>query len=181
MILHYILLFTTLIVIISLITSPKENSNSVKPTKPKLGVWNQVAVYKKSEIFYTQGLFFADEHTVVESGGLYKESVIAKLEYPSMKVIQKTRLPDKIFGEGIAKCENIVYQLTWQENVVYKFNFNNLSILGTLQKPSELREGWGLSTFGQNNDSLIATDGSDQIFFLECSSFKVTKSIPDKI
>ena len=144
-------------------------------TQTELGVWHKTNVYKKKEIFYTQGLFFADDNTIIESGGMYKESIIAKMKFPSMEVIVKTKLPDKAFGEGIAKCGNDVYQLTWRERDVYKYTLDQLKLVQTLKLTSEVQEGWGLSEY--EDGKLIATDGSDKIYTLKCGSLELLDTL----
>ena len=167
---QYIILFLSLLgIILSLdIDHRKTQTNSI------FGEWRQINVYKRKENFYTQGLFFEDGSTLIQSGGMYKESVIAKLDYPSMEVISKTKLPDKAFAEGIARCGNYVYQLTWQEKVVYKYNISDLKLVDTLKQPKALREGWGLSNF---EDHLIASDGTSNIYFLKCGSLELIRTI----
>ena len=54
-----------------------------------------------------------------------------------------------------------MYVLTWRENKVLILNPDTLEILEELAYP---RQGWGLTTDG---NSLIASDGSSKIFFLD--------------
>ena len=63
------------------------------------------------------------------------------------------------------------FQLTWQNQKGFVYD------LATLQKEKEFTydgEGWGLATDGQ---SLILSDGTDQIRFLDPDTFQVTRSI----
>ena len=74
-------------------------------------------------------------------------------------------MDDKYFGEGIAKCGKFIYQLTWKEKEVIKYNAGNMEIVEKFEiNPN--REGWGLSAF--KDDLLLATDGSDKIYVLDC-------------
>jgi len=116
---------------------------------------------------YTQGIFFdSSGKYLYESGGLYGESTLKKLNYPSLSVENSVELESKYFAEGIAQCGETVYQLTWQEKVILTYDADDLEKLGQIPLDPKLREGWGLAQF--NSETLIATDGSSKIFFLDC-------------
>ena len=118
---------------------------------------------------YTQGLFFSKDHkSIFESGGLYYESSIIQLEYPSLKLIKKTNLEPLYFGEGISQCGNFIYQLTWKENIILKYDLN-LNLIEKLKLDNQMREGWGLSNSDKENE-LLATDGSEKIYRLDCNN-----------
>lgn len=144
-------------------------------TKEKYG-YQIVKILKKTKLVYTQGLFFSDiGDYLYEAGGLYGQSTIRKMKYPSLQVQYEKALSKNYFGEGIAKCGNIIYQLTWRERVILKFQADNLDYLGQIPLDSKMKEGWGLSEYKSN--LLIATDGSSKIYFLNCINMKVIKSI----
>ena len=128
----------------------------------------------RNEIYYTQGLFFDSDSTIIESGGLYKESVLVRMDYPSMNVLKKIKLDGKYFAEGTTKCGNHVFQLTWQSGVILKYTYPELELVSTLPLDSQIKEGWGLTTDGS---IMYATDGSNNIYFIDCDSLKVTKKI----
>ena len=118
---------------------------------------------------YTQGLFFSKDHkSIFESGGLYYESSIIELEYPSLKMIKKTNLKSNYFGEGISQCGNYIYQLTWRENIILKYDLN-LNLIEEINLDNKMREGWGLSNSDKKNE-LLATDGSEKIYRLDCNN-----------
>jgi glutamine cyclotransferase len=133
---------------------------------------------KRSKVIYTQGIFFTDNgRTLIESGGLYGESSAVKMEYPSLRIVKNVPLESGFFGEGIARCGDFVYQLTWRERVVLKYSYNTMDLVDKLTLASEVREGWGLSS-GKSSDELIASDGSSKIYYLDCNnSLSVKKSI----
>ena len=79
-------------------------------------------VYKKikrNQQVFTQGLFFDEEDTLIESGGLYGQSLLQKFkaETPDEKIF-KIPLERKYFAEGACLFNKKVYQLTWQERVM---------------------------------------------------------------
>ena len=81
----------------------------------------------RTETFYTQGLLFDKDNNLIESGGLYGESVLVKMEYPSLNIIKKVKLKENLFGEGIGICkDNYLYQLTWKERKILKYIFPDL-------------------------------------------------------
>jgi glutamine cyclotransferase len=138
-------------------------------------------IFKRTETYYTQGLFIDDRSEFLyESGGLYGESVAIKMEYPSLKIVKKINLDSRYFAEGFARCGDSAYQLTWQEAKVLKYSYPDLNYQDSLNQPKEMAEGWGLSESGNKNE-MIATDGSDKIYFIDCSDgLKVTKIIKVK-
>lgn len=132
-------------------------------------------ISKPAEI-YCQGLIYHTNEdsggtVLYESGGLYGESVIKMYSYPEMKVLKEHSLPSKYFGEGIAICNNEIYQLTWKEKKVLKYSLN-LDYLGELPMPPQLNEGWGLTSDTERPGYMYATDGSDKIYHVSCSDGK---------
>jgi glutamine cyclotransferase len=140
-----------------------------------------LGTYKRTPTYYTQGVFFSDDgKTLYESGGLYGESVLVKMDYPSLKIIKKMDLARNYFAEGIARCGDFLYQLTWQENVILKYKFPELTYDSSIKLDGKIREGWGLSNFGSDNE-LIASDGSEYIYVLDCDdNLKVKKTVTVK-
>ena len=85
-----------------------------------------------------------------------------------MEIIKETRINNKYFGEGIAKCNNFIYQLTWRERKIIKYDYNTLEKINEINMDYQMKEGWGLSISNKENE-LFATDGSDKIFRLDCN------------
>lgn len=78
----------------------------------------------------------------------------------------------RFFGEGITFLNGKVYQLTWQNKIGFEYDAKTFKKLREFPLPGE--EGWGMTTDGK---SLIMSDGSSQIYFLDPTSLKKTKSI----
>lgn len=133
-----------------------------------------VKIISKDESIYTQGLFFSlNSKSLFESGGLYKESVLIKYAYPSMMKKKEIKLDPKFFAEGIAVCYSrkdnqfVLFQLTYQERVILKYSYPSMNYIDLIPIDKRLKEGWGLtSSFIPNK--LLATNGSDSIFVLNC-------------
>ncbi len=131
---------------------------------------------KRDPTYYTQGLIIHDNY-LYESGGLYGESVLVKMKYPSLEQVYKFPIGKKYFGEGIGVCKGKLYQLTWQERKILYYSFPDLKFIDLLPMDKELHSGWGLANLNEN--SLIATDGTHLIYSLDCNdTLKVTNKIP---
>ena len=83
-------------------------------------------------------------------------------------MIKKTNLKSNYFGEGISQCGNYIYQLTWRENIILKYDLN-LNLIEEINLDNKMREGWGLSNSDKKNE-LLATDGSEKIYRLDCNN-----------
>ena len=118
-----------------------------------------VKEYPHSRDAYTQGLFFHDG-TLYETTGQYGESSIRTVELETGKPILIKRLSEKYFGEGSCIFDGDLYVLTWTNRVAFRYNPIGLEYKKTVGYG---REGWGLTT---NGKSLIASDGSSNLFFL---------------
>jgi glutaminyl-peptide cyclotransferase len=138
-------------------------------------------IIKRPQTFYTQGIYLEENGKyLIESGGLYGDSVLVKQQLPDLKIVKKFNLPKNYFAEGVAKCRNFIYQLTWREGKILKYTLN-MELLDKIDIDPTVISGWGLSSTN-NPDELIASDGSQKIHFLDCNNnLKVKKSIEVKL
>lgn len=109
---------------------------------------------------YTQGLFFKDG-TLYESTGQWGESTFRIVNLETGKAEKKLDFDRKYFLEGSIILGDNLYILTWTNKVVFVYDAATLKYKQSYSYP---REGWGLTTDGK---SLIASDGSDRIYFLD--------------
>ena len=119
---------------------------------------------------FTQGLVF-HEGALIESTGQYGESSLRRVELQTGRVLQKTDVPPQFFAEGATLLRGKLYQLTWTTERGFVYD------PATLQKTGEFRysgEGWGLTHDGE---SLILSDGTNQIRFLDPDTFAVSRTI----
>ena len=139
--------------------------------------FNVKAVHSKSNdaILYTQGLILEEDGTMLESGGLYNQSTLTRMKYPSSKIVSQTKLKNNQFAEGIAKVGSKIYQLTWRERTINVYDSDTLEKTGELEMDKQMKEGWGLGKY--KNNELIATDSTDKIFFLDDQTLKVKRYI----
>lgn len=129
-----------------------------------------VARYPHDPAAYTQGLV-ASGGVLFESTGLYGHSELRRVDPVSGRVLAAVRLAPDRFGEGLALLGRRLYQLTWKEGVAYVYDAGTLALLDSLRYPGE---GWGLTTDG---GSLVMSDGSDSLRFLDPATFRVLRVV----
>ena len=144
-----------------------------------------VNTYPHDPEAFTQGFLYADlggdvEPAFFESTGLNGRSSLRRVDIETGEVLQKVDVPDRHFAEGLALIDRKLYQLTWKGGFGYIYDARSFQKIGTFPLPMDKRtrrpiEGWGLTTDGE---SLIVSDGSDKIRFLDPNDrFVVTKEI----
>jgi len=119
---------------------------------------------------FTEGLVFLDG-ALLESTGLNGQSSLRKVDLKTGGVLKRVEVPAQYFAEGLAAFGDKLFQLTWQNHKGFVYD------LGSFQLEKEFAydgEGWGLTTDGQ---WLIMSDGTDQIRFLDPSTFEKKRSI----
>lgn len=119
---------------------------------------------------YTQGLIYHDGY-FLESTGQEGKSSLRKVEIETGKVLKKHKLENKFFGEGIVLLNNLIYQLTWEDNVGFVYDLESFTELKRIHYSSQ---GWGLAT---NGEKIILSDGTNKIYFIEPEYFTVSSSI----
>jgi glutamine cyclotransferase len=129
-----------------------------------------VARYPHDASAYTQGLVYSGG-VLYESTGLYGHSQLRRVDLQTGRVLDSVPLASDRFGEGLALIGDRLYQLTWREGIAYVYAASTLARLDSLRYPGE---GWGLATDGE---SLIMSDGSDSLRFLDPSTFAVRRIV----
>jgi glutamine cyclotransferase len=136
---------------------------------PKYG-YQIVNIFPHDSNAFTQGLILMDGK-LLESTGEEGRSSLRRVELESGKVLKKVDVPVPYFAEGIAVLNGKIYQLTWQHHVGFIYDAQTFDRIGQFNYDSE---GWGLTTDGQ---SLILSDGSNRIRFIDPASYGVTRTI----
>lgn len=136
---------------------------------PRYG-YQIVNIFPHDPNAFTQGLVFLNGK-LVESTGQEGRSSLRNVELESGKILKKVDVPEQFFAEGIAVLNNKIYQLTWQHELGFIYDAQSFDKVGQFQYSGE---GWGLTTDGK---SLILSDGSNRLRFLDPDSFRVTKTI----
>lgn len=119
--------------------------------------------YPHPQALFTQG-FFYHKGRIYESSGQYNKSKIVAYQLGSNEFLQEVKNDERVFAEGCALLNDKIYQLTYRERQILVYHAPSLELIEKLQMPTELREGWGLTSNGQE---LIAGDGSHQLYFFD--------------
>ncbi len=146
-------------------TAPNEVVQAV--TQIKYAV---IARYPHDTAAFTEGLLYRDG-MLIESTGREGQSDIRKVRLSDGKVLQSVRLPAQYFGEGIADWKDELVSVTWTTGIGYRWNLKTLKQTSRFSYPGE---GWGMT---QDGKSLILSDGTPNIRFLNPLSFKETRRI----
>jgi len=105
---------------------------------------------------FTQGLI-ADGGTVWESTGLYGRSTLRRYRLGASVAEQRAALPGELFGEGICRAGDDIWQLTWRERVALRWDPRTLTVRETV---AYNREGWGMCAAGEY---VLTSDGSGEL------------------
>ncbi len=118
---------------------------------------------------YTQGLEFY-KGQLLEGTGNYGKSKLLQTDLQTGKALKSVTLDSSYFGEGITVMNDTLYQLTWKEKKVILYAAKDFRKIKELPLNTE---GWGLTNDGKN---LIATDGSNTLYFYEPGTFRLMRT-----
>jgi glutaminyl-peptide cyclotransferase len=143
-------------------------SNDVAPTQG----YKVVAEYPRQAGCFTEGLQWIGSG-FLESCGLTGASTarVIGLDGVTSKTVT---VPPEAFAEGIVQIGTYAYQLTWRNGFAYVRDAKSLATVAKRPYPKGLLEGWGATTDGK---SLIVSDGTAKISFLQTSDLSVRRSI----
>lgn len=119
---------------------------------------------------FTQGLFFHGGFLYEGTGRTY-QSTLRKVEIDTGTVLQRVKLADRYFGEGIALVDDRIIQLTWRNREGFVYSLESLERIGKFRYRGE---GWGLTYDGER---LIMSDGTSYLRFLDPESFREVGSV----
>jgi glutaminyl-peptide cyclotransferase len=123
-----------------------------------------VNTYPHDPQAYTQGLLYRDGF-LFESTGRRGRSFLRKVRIETGEVVQETVVSSEFFAEGLALWNDRLIQLTWEAHIGFVYDLSSLRLESTFRYPGE---GWGLTA---DRSSLIMSDGTDTLRFLEPSDF----------
>jgi glutaminyl-peptide cyclotransferase len=134
--------------------------------------YNIIAEYPHDTSAYTQGLQFYNGK-MYEGTGDYEASSLRITDHKTGKVEKKHMMgTDKIFGEGITILNNKIYQLTWENKLLYVYDIRNIDKpIATMNWPYD---GWGITN---NGTDLIISDGTAKLYFVNPADLKVKSTI----
>ena len=138
--------------------------------KRALSKANIIKKFKHDPSAFTQGLVYQNDHFFESTGG-WGSSEIRKINKHTGKVINFNKMQSKYFGEGLTIYDNKIFQVTWKSNKGFVYDINNFKLLDDF---NIYGQGWGLTNDGQ---SLILSDGSEKIYYLNPKNFQIEKTI----
>jgi len=94
---------------------------------------------------------------VWESTGLYGGSALCRYRLGAGQVEQRAALPAGLFGEGICRLGDTIWQLTWRERVALRWDARTLELVARVPYN---REGWGICAAG---GYILTSDGSSEL------------------
>src|SRR5215212_10244231 len=148
---------------------PNANANASRAAVPVYG-YEVVNTFPHDPEAFTQGLIF-HEGALVESTGLEHHSTLRRVELQTGKVLQRVDVPRDFFAEGMTLFNGKIYQLTWKGEKGFVYDPQ------TFEKTGEFAytgEGWGLT---HDADSLILSDGSDKLRFIDPNGYQVRRTV----
>jgi glutamine cyclotransferase len=141
-----------------------------KTPTPNLLTVQVLADFPHDTQAFTQGLLLHDG-VFLESTGQYTRSQLREVDISSGAVIRSLNLPPNHFGEGLARVDDRLIQITWREGTAHVWNRE------TFEKITEFQytgEGWGIDYDGTH---LVMSNGSDKIRFRDPETFEIVREI----
>jgi glutamine cyclotransferase len=129
-----------------------------------------VRAYPHDPHAFTQGLEYYGGY-LYESTGIAGQSTLRKVVLQTGAVLQKVSLPQQYFGEGLTILHGKIYQLTWLSKKGFVYDLRSFRQIGEFPYDNE---GWGLT---HDDKSLIMSDGTNKIRYIDPVSFSVTRTV----
>lgn len=119
---------------------------------------------------FVQGLQIVGD-TLYVGTGQYGESRLREYAFPAMKLRRDVALPEALFGEGVTRLGERLYQLTWRAGLMFIYNADSLALERTHRIATQ---GWGIT---HNGSELIYSDGSDRLYLLDPEDLALRRTI----
>ena len=129
-----------------------------------------IRTYPHDPHAFTQGLEYCGGY-LYESTGIAGQSTLRQVALQTGAVIRKVSLPSQYFGEGLTIFHGKIYQLTWLAKKGFVYDLRTFRQIGEFPYDTE---GWGLT---HDETSLIMSDGTNKIRYIDPLSFRVTRTI----
>lgn len=118
-------------------TSPAPTASPTASPSPQAG-YKLLKEHPHDVTAYTQGLEVVEDGKLLESTGLEGHSQVS-IHAVGAKT-EGVKLPAHVFGEGITQVGDEYWQVTWKNNIGYRYD-KNLKQVGTFSYEGE---GWGV-------------------------------------
>ena len=125
----------------------------------------------RDKLGFTEGLEVRDGALWESTGDVFGDSGINRIDLKTGHVKALLDAGRRYFGEGLTAFDGRLYQMTYTEHRVFTFDAK----MKPLRELSNPRQGWGLT---HDATRLIASDGSDKLFFLSPADFATQAALP---
>ncbi|MGQ0622036.1 MAG: glutaminyl-peptide cyclotransferase [Panacagrimonas sp.] len=134
-----------------------------------------IAEFPHDTRHFTQGLLIIGD-TLYESVGGYGSSAIHAKELRSGRSRALQPLPASAFGEGLARVGDQLLQVTWREQIAFRFDLR----LVPIQAQHYVGEGWGLASWrdDRGDEHLVLSDGTATLRFLDPATLAEKRHLP---
>jgi glutaminyl-peptide cyclotransferase len=126
---------------------------------------------ERSEKGFTQGLEVREGRLLEGTGSIGGSTRLNVIDPTTGQVHRIVDVGTGVFGEGITVLKGELFQLTWQDGIVFVRDLQGR----VLRQMRNIREGWGLTNDGEN---LIFSDGSGSLFVADPKTFAIKREIP---
>ena len=131
--------------------------------------WQLLNSTARAPDHFTQGLVYANQQ-LFESTGHYGQSRLIAYNAQTLNIQKQIFLRANVFGEGLTYLNGKLYQSDWKSHEVFVYD----TALNSMQTLKISNDSWGLTTDGT---SLIMSNGSDTLYFLDPTSGKTLRTI----
>lgn len=125
--------------------------------------------FRRDVLGFTQGLEVHDGKLFESTGAIAGNTRLNTIDFKG-HVTTLADLNHTFFGEGLTILRDQIYQLSWQQNLVFVYDLKGKQ-LRQMRNP---RDGWGLTNDGVH---LISTDGGDRLYFTNPANFQTIRSV----
>ncbi len=153
----------------------QDQSNAVENpiAAPATLSYTVINSYPHDTAAFTQGLEVY-QNSFLESTGLFGRSSLRRVDILSGKISKNQKMDSIIFAEGLTVFNDTIYQLTWENHLVFMYAAKDFKPIGQLPWTGE---GWGIT---HDDDNLIISEGSDKLYFVEPKTMKLKKIVSIK-
>lgn len=151
-------------------TATPANSSAATDARVQHWTYEIVNTWPHDNSAYTQGLIYQD-NSLYESTGLNGQSTLRQVDLETGKVLKRIRVSEEYFAEGMTLLKGRIFQLTWKHEKGFIYDPASFGKIGEFAYEGE---GWGLTHDGK---SLILSDGTNHIRFLDPDTFAVERAI----
>lgn len=119
---------------------------------------------------FTEGLLIS-HGALYESTGNYGASDVRRVDPSTGRIQASHHLPNRYFGEGLARLGDRLYQLTWKSGTGFIYDAGTLEPVGRFHYAGQ---GWGLARYG---GELVMSNGSAELLFVDPADFSVQRHV----